>query len=76
MVLFDPLIQQAFQARKAKFNKYFEIMSNTIIYFVATILDPRIKGAWIQKHHPNGEAILRNVRQYIHEIYLLVKLIT
>ena len=71
---FNPSIQAAFKAGKVKFDKYYEIMSKTLIYFVAAVLDPRIKGAWIEKQHENGKALLNDVRKYIYEIYPTRKL--
>ena len=70
----DPSIRVAFKASKAKFDKYYKIISKTLIYFVATVLDPHIKGAWIEKQYENGKALLNDVRRYIHEIYPTRKL--
>src|SRR5450432_740654 len=67
--IYDESIQLAFKAGKLKFDKYYEIMSTTLIYFVAAVLDPRIKGAWIEKHHEKGNSLLTDVHKYIHEIY-------
>jgi len=72
---FDPSIQVGFKAGKAKFDKYYEIISKTLIYFIAAVLDPCIKGAWIEKHYENGKTLLNDVRKYIHEIYPSRKLV-
>ena len=44
-------------------------MDNTIIYYVISILDPRIKDQWIRYKHNNGEEIIKKVREYIREVY-------
>jgi len=51
-------------------------MDQNIIYYIASVLDPRLKGFWIQKEHPDGDNKLANVRQAIHEQFWLATLTT
>ena len=44
-------------------------MDNNITYYIASILDPRIKGAWIKKQHDNGNNKLEEVRTTIRKLY-------
>jgi len=38
-------------------------------------LDPRIKGVWIQKQHPTGDAKLVEVQKAIHKLYPSIALV-
>jgi hAT family C-terminal dimerisation region len=44
-------------------------MDSTPIYFIASILDPRLKGTWIEAHHPNGKKMIENVRTILYKQY-------
>ena len=66
---YSNLITSAVHAGLEKFEKYYKFMDNTLIYFVASVLDPRIKGVWVQNQHENGPSILEKVRQFIHDVY-------
>ena len=46
-------------------------MDQTIIYYIASVLDPQIKGLWIQKEHPNGDTKIAEVKKTINKLYLL-----
>jgi hypothetical protein len=70
----DPLVTLAIQAGASRFNKYFKYIKSNIIFFVASVLDPRIKGAYILSQ-PDGQKHLADVRQYIHRLYQAEKLV-
>jgi hypothetical protein len=53
-----------------RFNHYYSAIDNNITYFIASVLDPQIKGAWIQKQYDSGDEKLVEVRNTIHELYL------
>jgi hypothetical protein len=40
-----------------------------LIYYIASVLDPRIKGVWIQREHQNGHAKLAEVQKTIYKLY-------
>lgn len=65
----DGTICEAFVKGLEKFNKYFNYMDKTIIYWVISTLDPRRKAQWIMHKHENGEEKMRAVKEYIQEVY-------
>ena len=67
---FPLAITRAVHGSLKRFDKYFTAMDRNITYYIASILDPRIKGAWIKKHHDDGEGKLKEVQETIHKIYL------
>ena len=44
-------------------------MDNTVIYYLASILDPRIKSQYLKTNFPNGDRIVNKIRDYIQEVY-------
>src|ERR1700722_9981433 len=62
-------ITEAVYRSLERFNKYYKFMDNNITYYIASILDPRIKGAWIKKQHDNGNNKLEEVRTTIRKLY-------
>ena len=66
---YDVLITNAVYGSLQLFNKYYSAMDQSIIYYVASVLDPRIKGLWIRKEHSNGDTKLIEVRRIINERY-------
>ena len=69
---YDVLITNAVYGSLQLFNKYYSAIDQSIIYYVASVLDPRIKGLWIRKEHSNSDAKLIEVRRIINERYLLM----
>jgi len=64
-------ITTAVQAGLVKFEKYWSLLDNQLIYYIAAVLDPRIKGLWLQKKLQNGDAIVAKVRQFLCSKYKL-----
>ena len=53
-----------------KLQKYHEMMREQDIYFVASILDPRIKISWVRKHLPfEADEIIERIRRYLYTIF-------
>jgi hypothetical protein len=44
-------------------------MDNTLIYYIASVLDPRCKTLWIEKQHVAGRTVVLKVKDYINEVY-------
>jgi hypothetical protein len=70
----DPLIILAIQAGASRFNKYFKYIKSNVIFFVASVLDLRIKDAYILSQ-PDSQKHLADVRQYIYWLYQAEKLV-
>ena len=54
---------------KDKFKKYNEYIDRSPIYFIASVLDPRIKGSLIQSEYSDGNARVANIRSTLHRLY-------
>jgi hypothetical protein len=66
---YDIAITSAFLLGMPKFQKYYNYINTTIIYFVAAVLDLRLKGKWICREHPDANNILSKVEEYILGLY-------
>jgi hypothetical protein len=51
------------------FRKYFSLIKNNDIYFLATILDPRIKTKWIKDYIKNLIKIITHLRTFFKDFY-------
>jgi pantothenate kinase len=51
------------------FNKYYLAMKSNDMYWIASILDPRIKTNWLKKNHPNAQDIIARIKKFIKEAY-------
>jgi hypothetical protein len=60
---FDMRIVNAFKSKTVndKFEKYNAYISQCPIYFIASVLDPRIKGTFIEVDYVDGKAKLEEV---------------
>ena len=52
-----------------KLEEYVNIMKDNDIYFLATILDPRIKTQWIRDNLENADNVIRRIRKFLKETY-------
>ncbi len=52
-----------------KFKEYQELMVDNDIYYLATILDPRIKIQWIKDNIEDVEKIIDRIRTFLKVIY-------
>lgn len=69
----DPLVTLAIQAGTPRFNKYFNYIKSNVIFFVASVLDSRIKGAYILSQ-PDSQKHLADIQQYIYRLYQAEKI--
>jgi hypothetical protein len=44
-------------------------MKSNDIYWIACVLDPRIKGNWLKKNHPNASDIITRIKSFLKEAY-------
>jgi hypothetical protein len=67
----DMRIVNAFKSQKVrkKFEKYNAYIDQCPIYFIASVLDPRIKGTFIEVDYADGKAKLDEIRHTIHKLY-------
>jgi len=52
-----------------KVTKYFSLMDNNIIHYVASILDPRLKTHPLKKFGTDSDGLVRRIKDYIKEVY-------
>ena len=52
------------------FNKYYLAMKSNDMYWIACVLDPRIKTNWLKKNHPDAQEILVRIKKFMKEAYL------
>jgi hypothetical protein len=53
-----------------KLNKYYKLMKKQDIYYVASVLDPRIKTSWIKKHLPDeADNVVIRIQAYLHTAF-------
>jgi hypothetical protein len=65
-----PDIQLAFQAGVAKLDEYHQLCRENIMYYVAQVLDPRIKLANIREQcGDNADGIIKEVREWLKKEY-------
>ena len=53
------------------FDKYYGLMSEHDLYYVALVLDPRVKTKWIQDNVPNPTAVIDRIRTFLKATYPL-----
>jgi hypothetical protein len=66
---FDNDIITAVNVGKEKFMKYKQLMEGNDIYYLATILDPRIKTQWIKDHIDNADEVIQRIRTFLKATY-------
>jgi hypothetical protein len=68
-------IAQAVGAGLQKHQKYYAFMDEQNTYYVAALLDPRVKCKLMQQKldHEGYEALLPQIRSYLHEEYPIVE---
>jgi hypothetical protein len=66
----DVNIIKAVDVGLEKFNEYYGLMKSNDIYFIATVLDPRIKTQWIRDHLPDeADEIIERIKKFLKEAY-------
>jgi len=53
------------------FDKYYGLMSEHDLYYVALVLDPRVKTKWIQDNVPNLTVVIDRIRTFLKATYPL-----
>lgn len=66
-IINDASIIRAVQAGKRLFDTYNKLVNETPLYFIVLVLDPRMKGAWIENNHPAGKVKLDKVQKLLHK---------
>jgi hypothetical protein len=61
---------------REKFEKYNGYIDKCPLYFIALVLNPRIKGSLIQLEYPNGDIKLADICKTLHKLYIADKAIT
>jgi hypothetical protein len=64
-------ITNAIQAGKEKFEKYRGFIKETLIYYITSVLDPRIKYSIIQAEDSENNAKIKIVRNTLYKLYPL-----
>jgi hypothetical protein len=65
----DQDLVHAVEAGLQLFKEYLGFMKNNDIYFLATILDPRIKTKWIKDHIDDADEVITRLRQFLKNTY-------
>jgi hAT family C-terminal dimerisation region len=71
----DPDVIAAIKKGLKKYEKYYDFMDACDIYYITTILDPRIKGSLILQELSDGDAakdIITNIRLSLQQRYSLL----
>ena len=53
------------------FDKYYGLMDEHDLYYIATVLDPRIKTKWIEENVPNPRTVIDRIRTFLKATYPL-----
>lgn len=67
----DNSLIRAVQRGKDKFTEYYDILADTDLPYIATILDPRIKTKWIEEHCDKPADVIRRIREFLKATYPL-----
>ncbi|KAI9659671.1 MAG: hypothetical protein M1829_006579 [Trizodia sp. TS-e1964] len=65
----NPTILAAMYSGLAKLQKYQAFLDETLIFYIGSILDPRVKSTWLENNTPNGANTLVKVKEYIKTLY-------
>ena len=53
------------------FNKYWNLMGEHNLYYITTVLNPRIKTKWIRQNIPNPNEVIDRIRTFLKATYPL-----
>jgi hypothetical protein len=53
------------------FNKYYGLIEEHDLYYIATVLDPRIKTKWIEENVQNPTEVINRIRTFLKATYPL-----
>jgi hypothetical protein len=51
------------------FNGYYTAIKENDMYWIACILDPRVKTKWLQKNHQNADEIIACIKTFLKDAY-------
>jgi len=51
------------------FNGYYTAMKENDMYWIACVLDPRVKTKWLQKNHQNADEIINRIKAFLKDAY-------
>jgi hypothetical protein len=66
---FDNNIVSAIKRGMEKFNDYRLLMEGNDIYYIALVLDPRIKTQWIKDYCDEPDKIIDRIRKFLKATY-------
>jgi len=70
IIIVDTTLKEAVEYARAKYDKYFKLIADSLLYYVALALDPRIKTSFTsQLEEPEASAVISSIRQYIRVEY-------
>jgi hypothetical protein len=65
----DHNLVHAVKAGIDKFKDYIDIIKGNDIYFLATLLDPRVKTQWIKDNLDDADIVIARLRQFLKDTY-------
>ena len=66
---YDPSLIEAARKGLEKFNEYYLEMMKNDMYWIACILDPRVKTNWLKKNHQDADEIITRIKSFLKEAY-------
>jgi hypothetical protein len=51
------------------YQRYFDEIKKNDIYFISSILDPRIKTRWLIKNFPSANQIILRIKTFLKSVY-------
>jgi hypothetical protein len=66
---YDPSLIEATQKGLEKFNEYYAEMKKNDMYWIACVLDPRVKTNWLKRNHMDAEEIISRIKSFLKEAY-------
>ena len=66
---FDNQVVDALKFARKKFDKYFDIMKGNDMYYIASVLDPRVKTRVIRKYVPNANEVIERIQKFLKTTY-------
>ena len=54
---------------KKKFDIYHDLMKANLTFYLAAVLDPRIKTNWIKKNVTNADLVIDDIKKFIKKAY-------
>ena len=66
---FDSTLVEAAKYGLEKFNEYNGYIKGNDIYYIASVLDPRIKCQWLRRNVDNAEEVIKHIRKFLKAAY-------